>query len=169
MGQYMRWGILALMIAMAACAGGSSDTGDATTTDTGNDGTVADSTKAASTSVAGDWRVITQVIYFAKLTSKDVKVVPTTTLLKLSDGGKWEFGSSSGTWTVAALEDSDWTEWDVKPYGPTDKAVISGWAGGTAKGPVEVYDGIVEFVWVIYPYMSDTNGPGTVWLKFGRN
>lgn len=174
MWQSMRWGILALMVAMAACAGGAGDMGDATGTDgkastTGNDATTPEG-KAANASVAGDWRVISQVIYFKNgLTSKDVKVVPITTLLKLTDDGKWAFGSSSGTWSANTIEDKDWTEWDVKPYGPTTKGVINNWANGTATGPVEVYDGKVEFVWVIYPYMSDTNGPGTVWLKFGRN
>lgn len=172
MGQHMRWGVLALMVAMAAgCAGGSDDMKgtEPGTTSTGNNATTADS-KAANGAVAGDWRVISQVIYFDnKLTSKDVKVVPTTTLLKLTDDGKWAFGSSSGTWSSATIEDKDWTEWDVKPYGPTTKGVINNWANGTATGPVEVYDGKVEFVWVIYRYTSETNGPGTVWLKFGRN
>jgi hypothetical protein len=82
--------------------------------------------------------------------------------------GTWQFGSSSGTWTVSSIEDSDWKGWGVTSYGPTRKIVVSGWANGTSKGPIEESTGPVDFFWVIYPYASDVSGAGTVWMKFGK-
>lgn len=176
MGSFTRIVFLAAVaVTVAACSAGldalkeaaeeeSSTTTDTTTT--GNDATTGES-KTADKSLAGDWYVLTKVIYFDNgQTSKDVKTVPITTPLKLSADGKWQFSSSTGSWSAAALADSDWEGWKVPSYGPTRKLVLNGWSDGTGKGPIEETDAGVDFIWVIYPYVSDANGPGTVWLKF---
>jgi hypothetical protein len=88
--------------------------------------------------------------------------------LTLNANGTWDYGDSSGSWSVTPISADDWTGWGVESYGPTRKLVLEGWSGGTAEGPIEEEaDGTVNFVWAIYPYQSD-QGPATVWLKFGH-
>lgn len=161
---------------MAGCSGGgtdsmgtdstSSETSDSTATGAGRNSVAGTVDK----SLAGDWRVISSVLYYDNgRNTKDLKATLPTRRLTVGDDGKWQFGSSNGTWTVAAIEDSDWKGWDVASYGPTRKIQIDGWADGSSKGPIEESTGPVDFFWVIYRYTSDTSGPGTVWMKFGKD
>lgn len=156
--------VAGVALIMAACGpGGADGTGDVA-------GKAAVSAGTVDASLAGEWRVLSQAIYFDNgLTSKDAKLVPITTLLEVSADGSWKFGSSGGAWSVATIGDSDWTGWQIASYGPTRKIQVSGWSDGTNGGPIEESTGPVDYFWMIYPYTSDANGPGTVWMKFGRN
>lgn len=90
--------------------------------------------------------------------------------LELFANGKWQYGSSAGTWSLSAITGSDWKRWGVEAYGPTRKIVLSGWSEGAADGPVEESQGHVDFIWVIYRAVPPTvQAPGSVWLKFGHS
>jgi len=84
-------------------------------------------------------------------------------------GGRWQFGASAGSFRVAPIAASDWKRWGASPYGPTEKIVLSGWAGGSADGPIEGPLGAVDFLWVLYPVRPPlVSAPGIVELKFGH-
>lgn len=168
--------VVGLVLLTGCTSGGSEDSAaDGTGTTTATDGR-ASTTSGSTTSgtvdkaLAGDWRVISAVLYYDNgKNTKDVKTTLPTRRLSVADDGKWQFGSSNGAWSVSTIEDSDWTGWDVRSYGPTRKLVLDGWSGSTSKGPIEESTGPVDFFWVIYRYTSDTSGPGTVWMKFGKD
>lgn len=158
----------------AAGTGDATDDGTTTTTTTetttGNNATTTTSGGTTDKSLAGDWRVLSAVVYFTNgKTSRDVKTTLPTRRLTVGADGSWQFGSSNGTWTVSSIEDADWTSWGVGAYGPTRKLVVNNWSNGTSKGPIEESTGPIDFFWVIYPYTSDGYGEGTVWMKFGKD
>ncbi len=93
-------------------------------------------------------------------------ITPVTTRLELDASGAWQFGSSSGTWSVASVADADWKAWGVNAYGPARKLVLDGWNGARGDGPIEEQSTGVDFVWVIY-HVNDPSA-GTIWMKFGR-
>lgn len=166
--------VVGLVVMLGCSAGGMSndaaedDTGASTTT--GNDATTSNTSGATDKSLTGDWRVISAVLYYDNgKNTKDVKITLPTRRLTVGEDGKWQFGSSNGAWTVSAIEDADWKGWGIEAYGPTRKIVLNGWSGDTSKGPIEESTGPVDFFWVIYRYTSDTSGPGTVWMKFGKD
>ena len=97
---------------------------------------------------------------------RDYSAPETSRSLELHGDGTWEFGSSSGTWTVQSIDDSDWESWGVDPYGPTRKIGPYGWDGDVADGPIEESNR-VDFIWVIY-YVDLGAGPRQGQVKFGR-
>jgi len=123
---------------------------------------------AGSGGVAGQWRVYSARIYYDAGGGGHVsKGLSSRTLLVLP-GGRWTFGSSSGTWSLGPIRASDWRRWGVSPYGPRRKIVLRGWNRSLADGPIEE-SSRVDFLWVIYRVGPPLVGaPGTVWLKFGR-
>ncbi len=177
------WRIFGIAVAgialVAGCsAGGLGDdpgtdtpaNGDGTATAAGNDATTGNTSGTADKALTGDWRVISAVLYYDNgRNTKDVKITLPTRRLTVGADGKWQFGSSSGTWTIGTIEDADLVGWGIKAYGPTRKITLNGWSGDTCKGPIEESTGPVDFFWVIYRYTSDTSGPGTVWMKFGKD
>lgn len=119
-----------------------------------------------SNQLIASWRIISEYIYFDNGLSQ--KITPVTTLLALGSNSLWTFGSSSGTWSVSSIEAADWTEWGINPYSSTRKIVLSGWNNGIGKGPIDETGSSIDNIWVIYPTTSETNGPGKVWMKFGK-
>lgn len=90
--------------------------------------------------------------------------------LQVSADGGWEFGNTSGQWSVSAISPEDWTRWGVTSYGPTRKITLSGWNQGTADGPLEESAGRIDFLWVIYQVGPPTvSSPGKIWIKFGHS
>ncbi len=121
----------------------------------------------ADPQLVGTWRIYSESLYYdagggGVLDSSEV----VGTDLVLSSDGSWQFGSSSGSWSVAAIDGSEWDRWAVSPYGPTRKIVLQGWNGSTGDGPLDEETGYVDFVWVIYHVESAD--PGTVYMKFGH-
>jgi predicted small lipoprotein YifL len=117
--------------------------------------------------LVGSWRFYSESLYYdagggGVMDSSEV----VGTDLVLYEDGSWEFGSSSGWWSVAAIDGSEWDRWLVSPYGPTRKILLQGWNGGTGDGPLDEETGYVDFVWVIYHV--DSPDPGTVYIKFGH-
>lgn len=94
---------------------------------------------------------------------------PSSTRQLTLSGASWQFGSSSGTFSVAPITAADWQRWGTHPYGPTRKIVLSGWNGGAADGEIEGQGVAVNFFWVIYSVpKSELNPAATVKLKFGH-
>lgn len=181
---HTRWVVVLVAATVFGCAAGPETASDATSSDgntssTSTDGrasTAGGTDSTATTSgtvdkaVAGEWRVLSAVVYFKNgKTSRDVKTTLPTRRLTVGADGSWQFGSSNGTWGAASTEDTDWTKWEVKPYGPTRKLIVNNWAGGTSTGPIEESGNGIESFWVIYPYTSEGYGEGTVWMKFGKD
>lgn len=116
----------------------------------------------------GAWRVYSATIYYddGRRGSDDPVRYGR---LELRQDASWQFGTSTGAWSIEDITEADWARWAIPAYGPSQKLVLSGWSGGTADGPIETSDGQVNFLWAIYhadpPAVS---APGTVWLKFGR-
>ncbi|MBI2888161.1 MAG: hypothetical protein HYY02_13285 [Chloroflexi bacterium] len=116
----------------------------------------------------GTWRVYSAQIYY-----DDGRRGPDNPArygrLELQAGGVWQYGTSTGRWSVSPISAEDWNRWGVQPYGPTRKLALSGWGGGLADGPTEESAGVVDFLWVIYRAGPPTvSAPATIWLKFGR-
>ena len=89
--------------------------------------------------------------------------------LELALNGTWNFGTSVGTFSIQIISNSDWKRWNISPYGPKMKIVLSGWNGTRGEGPIEESNGRVDFIWVIYPVVPPlVQNPGTVWIKFGH-
>lgn len=135
----------------------------------GSSSSSSSSTGTVDATLAGNWRVLSEIIYFTNGLVSPVDVTEVTTLLVLDASGSWQFGSSSGTWGVSDIVDSDWTTWGTSAYGPTRKITLNGWNNSTSTGPIDETNGVVDYLWAIYGYTSDTNGPGTMWMKFGRS
>ncbi|MBI5226284.1 hypothetical protein HY994_03525 [Candidatus Micrarchaeota archaeon] len=114
------------------------------------------------------WRVYSQSIYYDDGGSNFLET-PATTLLQLNADQTWSFGSSSGTWSIQPIAETDWQKWGVSSYGPTRKLVLNGWNGGTNDGPIEESGSRVDFMWVIYRVVPPTvSAPGQVQMKFGQ-
>jgi hypothetical protein len=77
-----------------------------------------------------------------------------STKLVLTSDCKWTYSTSSGTWSVSDIQDSDWTAWNTASYsGPTKKITLSGWDGSPGSGPLDPdTDGSTYKLWVIYDY-----------------
>ncbi len=117
--------------------------------------------------LVGDWRIYSESLYYdagggGVMDSSEV----VGTHLVLNNDGSWQFGSSSGRWSVAPIDGSEWDRWLVSPYGPTRKIVLQGWNGGTGDGPLDEEPGYLDFVWIIYHV--DSPDPSTVYMKFGH-
>lgn len=153
-------GVCALVAAtLIGGCGGSTGTGSSSSSSGGSTGTV-------DATLVGEWRILTETIYFDNGLTQ--QITPVTTNLVLDGSGSWQFGSSSGTWGVATIASTDWTTWAIADYGMTRKITLDGWNSDTGNGPIDETATAIDNIWVIYRYTSDTNGAGTVWLKFGR-
>jgi len=118
-------------------------------------------------SLTGEWRVYSETLFYdAGGSGGSDSGASTTRMLVLKDDGAWEFGSSGGSWYVTSIDPSDWDRWGSAPYGPERKIVLEGWNGDMGDGPVEEYEGGIDFFWVIY--RVDAPYPGTVQMKFGH-
>lgn len=148
---------------LVSCSSGSKTAG-------GPSGSTSGSTSGSAggdSALAGTWRVLSSRLDYD---AGGAGVAPDATRhLELRANGRWEFGSSSGSWSVRAIDDADWSRWGVDSYGPTRKIVLAGWNGSEGDGPIEESSGGVDFVWVIYrvgpPVVS---AAGQVQMKFGR-
>lgn len=145
---------LLVMTALTSC-GGSSSSG------TSSCGVAAGTVDPA---VAGDWRILTETIFFDSGLSQ--QATPVTTVLSLSADGTWTFGTSSGTWSVSDLAASDWTTWNGTAGAQTRKVILEGWDGCPGDGPIDEAGGVVDNIWIVYAYSSEVSGDGDVWLKF---
>ncbi|MBI2342847.1 MAG: hypothetical protein HYV02_00690 [Deltaproteobacteria bacterium] len=145
------WVVMIGLMCLVAC--GSSGT-------TGGGGTV-------DTDLVGDWRILTETVYYdSGLTQQ---ITPVTMLVVLDAAGTWQFGSSSGAWSVSTIETTDWTSWAIDDYGATRKLTLDNWNSDTSKGPIDEPTGVIDNVWIIYSTTSDTLGTGTIWMKLGRS
>ncbi len=89
--------------------------------------------------------------------------------LELAQDGRWTYGTSNGTFSIHAIADEDWKRWNIEPYGPAMKIILSGWNGTGGEGPIEESNGGVDVFWVIYRVAPPlVQKPGIVWSKFGR-
>ena len=139
-------------------------TGTRTAQPSGTTGTTpTTTTSTTSADVVGTWRIYSSRLFYDQGGGGSVSSGGNT--LTLRPDGTWSYGSSSGTWSVAAISSADWTRWNATPYGPARKLVVSGWNNSTADGPIEE-SSRVDFLWVLYRVSSPN--PGTVYLKFGR-
>lgn len=143
---------------MGGCSGGEGG---------GGGGTGGGGGSAVDAALVGDWRILTETIYYDNPALGRQTVTPVSTRLELDGSGTWTFGSSTGTWSVASITADDWTEWGVDDYGPTRKLVLNNWNGGTGEGPIDETDTTIDNLWTIYRYDSPENGMSTIWLKFG--
>ncbi|MBI4052723.1 MAG: hypothetical protein HY394_01670 [Candidatus Diapherotrites archaeon] len=117
---------------------------------------------------AGSWRALSSRLFYDAGGGGDVGS-GTGHRLEINADGTWQFSSSAGKWSVAAIEDADWTKWKVDSYGPARKIVLDNWNGGIADGPIEESDGQVDFIWLIYRAEPPTvSAPGQVQAKYGH-
>ena len=90
-----------------------------------------------------------------------------TTIMEIKADKTWTFGTLKGTWKALPIEDSDWTKWNVNPYGPRKKIVLDKFGDGEASGPIEVHQGQVSFFWLMYKITnSETGQQSPVQKKF---
>ncbi|MBI4238429.1 MAG: hypothetical protein HY696_08435 [Deltaproteobacteria bacterium] len=161
MKQWQRWfgGVLLLLMCGLASCGSGTSTGSSSSSSGGSSGSV-------DAALAGEWRILTETIYFDNGLTQ--QITPVSTHLVLDASGGWQFGSSSGAWSVSSIAASDWTTWAIADYGMTRKVTLDGWNSDTGNGPIDESGSTIDNIWVIYRYTSDTNGAGTVWMKFGQ-
>lgn len=148
----MRHTALLVVAAFASCQDWNRETGES----------------AKSPELAGAWRVASQRIFYDAGGGGSVTRA-TSRPLELLDDGSWAYGDSQGSWSVAPIEEPDWTTWNCAAYGPKRKIVLHGWNGGVASGPLEEADGRVDFVWVIHRIEPPSvSSPGVMHIKLGR-
>lgn len=114
--------------------------------------------------LVGSWRPFSEAIFYDN--GGNNFITPVSRRIELSADGTWTFGSSSGTWSVAPISNSDWSTWKVSSYGPNRKILLDGWNKGIASGPIEESSAI-DFFWVIY-HSDMSMGPATIQMKFGH-
>ncbi len=92
--------------------------------------------------------------------------------ISMSQQGTWDFGGSTGKWSVQPITDADWAKWKVPSYGPKYKMVLEGWNNATADGPIEMdpkVQGYVDFFWTIYRVSPPlVQNAGQIQTKFGH-
>lgn len=118
---------------------------------------------------AGDWRILSERLYYDIGGGTPWSQGGTSQDLHLSADGAWRFGGSTGRWEIQPITANDWTTWRVKPYGPKQKIVVHGWNQSDATGPIEESGQEISFVWIIYHVTPPTvKAPGLVYIKFGH-
>ncbi len=125
--------------------------------------------------VVNNWRIYSSRLFYddgGGGSVQDASAASTTKLVIMS-GGRWEFGSSSGTWSISEITNPDWQEWGISSYGPSRKITLNNWksANNYASGPIEETDAGIDFLWVIYrvdPSSRTVSKPGQVQTKFGH-
>lgn len=96
--------------------------------------------------------------------------IKNTRVLEIRQDGRWELGSSSGTWKTEPIKPEDWGRWGMSEYGPISKIILYGWNKGMADGPIEESASRVDFFWVIYNVTLETIGePAQVQIKYGHS
>lgn len=116
----------------------------------------------------GLWRSYSSRLFYDKGGGGAVGT-DSSTKLELQDNGKWNYGSSSGTWGVEQINSDDWVRWQIESYGPTRKLILNDWKESSADGPVEESNQNIDFLWVLYKAVPPTvSEPGTVHMKFGQ-
>lgn len=100
---------------------------------------------AGKPDVAGAWRIYSARLYYDKGGGGAVDTTAMRTL-QLRRDGKWQYGSSRGTWSSAAISAADWNRWGIKSYGPKQKLVLKNWNKSQADGPIE-QSTRVDFLW----------------------
>ncbi|AJF60800.1 MAG: hypothetical protein J4224_01350 [Candidatus Diapherotrites archaeon] len=119
--------------------------------------------------LVGAWRVYSEVLYYDS-GGMNYLETPTTLRLFLEPDLTWGYESSSGTWRIEQIQDSDWQNWGVTEYGPKYKIVLNGWNGSSADGPLDQSANGVDFVWIIYRAEPPvTSAPGQIQMKFGHS
>ena len=122
----------------------------------------------ANENFVGKWRIYSEYIYYDTGGSNWLDT-PSTRQLELKSGGKWTFGSSTGTWEIKEITEADWANWGVDSYGPTRKMVLNNWNKVGADGPIEETESGVDFIWVIYRAEPPVvQVPGQIQIKFGH-
>lgn len=99
--------------------------------------------------------------------SGGTSVMPAGTRTLVLSGTRWQYGTSSGSWRTEPVAAADWGRWQGQPYGPTRKIVLTGWAGGTADGPIDERGAVVDGFWVVYRTRPPA-APGLALLRFIR-
>lgn len=125
----------------------------------------------SNANLVGAWRVYSEKLFYDKGGSSYLNLSMTTRNLELTVFGTWNFGDSSGAWSVEKITEEDWKEWGIDAYGPTKKLVLDGWSGSKATGPIEESEenDRINFFWVVYRAEPPTvHTPGTVFIKFGH-
>jgi hypothetical protein len=116
----------------------------------------------AAANLLSSWRIWSESIYYDAGGYNFIS--PVSTRLDLTADGKWQFGSSQGTWSITTISADDWQRWGIQPYGPTRKIVMENWNRARGDGPIEGEGGL-DFLWVVY-HVAEPR-PATIWLKFG--
>ena len=123
---------------------------------------------ATNEMVSGKWRVYSEKIFY-DIGGSGGFGINSGRDLELQNNGKWKFGDSQGTYSLADITPEDWSQWQIGSYGPTQKITLNNWNKGVADGPIEESEERVDFVWVIYHVEPPlVQNAGTVWIKFGR-
>ena len=92
-----------------------------------------------------------------------------TRLLELRADGTWQFGTSSGKWSVAKIDSDDWGRWYLADSGLfTRKIILDGWNKGMADGPLQESGGNVDFIYILYNVTYE-GVEKSVQLKYGRS
>lgn len=96
-------------------------------------------------------------------------VMPASTRQLVLSGSRWQYGSSSGTFSAVPIAPSDWTHWRASPSTASRKIVVSGWNGRTADGPLEGQGATVTAFWVIYRVAPPTvSASALIYLRFNH-
>lgn len=122
--------------------------------------------KSLDNSIAGTWRVMSMRTDYKSGFSETI-VRTNTMRVSINPDHTWKFSSSSGTWKIADIKSSDWKEWGINSYGPTKKIILNNWNKKSGSGPIEISNGNVDAIWIIYQYISSTKGPGIEQMKVG--
>ncbi|MBI3032780.1 hypothetical protein HYY69_04855 [Candidatus Woesearchaeota archaeon] len=115
--------------------------------------------------LVGSWRPFSEAIFYDN--GGNNWITPVSRRIELSSDGTWNFGTSTGTWSVAPITNSDWSVWKISSYGPTRKIILDGWNKGISSGPIEESGANIDFFWVIY-HSDMSMGPATIQMKFGH-
>lgn len=117
--------------------------------------------------ITGTWRVMSMRTDYKSGFSETI-VRTNTMRVTINSDHAWKFSSSQGTWSISDIKPSDWKEWGISSYGTAKKIILKNWNKKTATGPIEISNNDdIDAIWIVYPYISPTKGPGTVQMKLG--
>ena len=91
----------------------------------------------ANAGMTGKWRP-SSVSVIADRGSATAPSINTISGLCLEADSTWRYASTSGKWSTAAIDASDWKRWSIPALaGVTQKIVLNGWTAGPADGPID--------------------------------
>jgi len=130
------------------------------------------SEQITSKTLSGNWRVYSERIFY-DIGGAGSTTAPVSRNLEIKAEGKldgsWKFGDPKGKFVISEITDEDWTRWEIDSYGPIKKITLNNWNKATADGPIEISDGRIDFIWVVYHVEPPlVENAGTIWLKFGH-